>query len=92
MGRSNKERQANEARFHAGQYAFQHRRKKKGDFRRLWNQRISAGLYQAGSTLSYSRFMKALKDAGIGLDRKVLSRMAKDNPESFKRLVSKIES
>ena len=91
MGRSNKERQANEARFHAGQYAFQHRKKRKGEFRRLWNVRINAGLYQAGSGLSYSQFMKALKDNNIGLDRKTLSQMAAENPESFQRVVGKVE-
>lgn len=91
MGRSNKERQANEARFHAGAHAFHHRKKKKGDFRRLWNQRISAGLMQAGSALSYSKFIKALKDNNVAIDRKVLSQMAAENPESFQRVVQRVE-
>lgn len=89
-GRSTKERQAREALMHAGSHAFQHRRKKKNDFRRLWNTRISAGLTEAGSELSYSKFIKALKDSGVGLDRKILAGLAKDNPEGFKKVVEKV--
>ena len=91
MGRSTKERQAKEAIYHAVRYSFQHRHKKKNDFRRLWNTRITAGLEQTGSSLSYSKFMKALKDAHVGLDRKVLADMAVNTPESFKRVVAKVE-
>ncbi len=86
FGRSTKEKQAMEAIFHAGTYAFAHRRDKKGEARRLWNVRINAAL---GEDMSYSKFMGALKKAGITLDRKVLSTIAQDHPESFKRIVAK---
>src|SRR4030066_1344013 len=70
-GRSTKERQANEAIFHAGTYSFAHRKDKKGDFRRLWNVRMSALLKENG--VSYSKFISMLKKANIALDRKTLS-------------------
>ncbi len=84
-GRSTKERQANEAIFHAGTYAFAHRRDKKGDFRRLWNVRMSAILKEGG--LSYSKFINQLKKSNVALDRKILSEIAQTNPETFKKIV-----
>lgn len=86
FGRSKKERQAQEAIFHAGTYAFAHRKDKKNDFRMLWNVRINAGL---GETLSYSKFIGALKKKGITIDRKILALLANDYPETFKRIVTK---
>ncbi len=84
FGRSTKEKQAMEAIFHAGAYAFAHRRDKKGDMRRLWNVRINAAL---GDDLSYSQFMGALKKKNINLNRKVLSEIAAAHPETFKRIL-----
>ena len=84
FGRSTKEKQATEAIFHAGTYAFAHRRDKKGDMRRLWNVRINAGLRPLGH--SYSRFIGALKKKNIELDRKILSQLAQENPNTFKRI------
>src|SRR6187551_2727338 len=86
FGRGTKERQAYEAISHAGAYAFAHRRDKKGEARRLWNVRINAAL---GEEMSYSKFMGGLKKAGITLDRKILSTIAADSPETFKRIVAK---
>lgn len=88
IGRSTKERQAREAIAHAGAHAFDHRRDKKGDFRRLWNVRINAAVRPLH--FSYSTFIDALKKKEIGLNRKVLSEIAKDNPESFKRIVKEV--
>lgn len=88
-GRGTKERQANEAIFHAGSYAFAHRRDKKGDFRRLWNVRLSAALKAEG--LSYSKFISILKKGNIALDRKILSTIAKDHPETFKKIVETVK-
>ena len=85
FGRSTKERQANEAIFHAGTYAFAHRKDKKGDFRRLWNVRLSAALKADG--LSYSKFIALLKAKNIELDRKILSELAGTYPETFKKVV-----
>ena len=87
FGRSSKEKQAYEALMHAGAYAFAHRRDKKGDFRRLWNVRINAALKEHG--ISYSVFMGALKKNKIEVNRKMLSEMAANSPESFKRIVAK---
>ena len=95
FGRSTKERLAKEAIAHAGNYAFAHRRAKKGVFRRLWNIRINAAIRNfdekdSPKISSYSRFIDVLKKKEVGLDRKILASIAKDNPETFKRIVSKI--
>lgn len=82
---SKKKRAAREAIFHAQLHAFDHRKDKKGDFRRLWITRINAALMP--HSIKYSRFVKMLKDKGIGLDRKVLATLAKDRPEAFNRVV-----
>lgn len=88
FGRSTKERQAMEAIFHAGTYAFAHRRDKKGDFRRLWNVRISSALKPMG--YSYSKFIPALKRKGVVLDRKILAELADKAPNVFKKLVTEV--
>lgn len=76
---------ANEAVMHAGNYAFRDRRARKGDFRKLWIQRINAGTRLHG--LSYSRFINGLDNAGIEVDRKVLADLAVTEPAAFKALV-----
>lgn len=88
-GRSTKERMANEAIVHAGNYAFAHRKDKKGDFRRLWNVRMSAALKENG--LSYSRFISSLKKANIALDRKILADLATNYPETFKKVIESVK-
>lgn len=88
-GRSTKERQATEAIFHAGTYAFAHRRDKKGDFRRLWNVRISSALKPLN--LSYSKFIGALKKKGIQLDRKILADLAENNSAVFAQIVEAVK-
>lgn len=72
---------------HSLWYAYQHRRKRKGDFRRLWITRINAAARMNG--MSYSRLMNGLKRAGIGLDRKVLADLAVRDMDSFRVLVDK---
>ena len=88
FGRSKKEKQAYEAISHAGTYAFAHRRDKKGDFRRLWNIRLNSALDASG--LSYSKFIGSLKKKNIALNRKMLSEIAADKPETFKQILSKV--
>lgn len=66
-------------------YAYRDRRARKRDFRRLWITRINAAARQSG--LSYSRFMNGLREAGVGLNRKVLADMAVNDVEAFARLV-----
>jgi large subunit ribosomal protein L20 len=86
LNRRNKEAAAIEAIMHAGANAFAHRRDKKGDFRTLWNVRINAALRANGS--KYSTFIDALNKKNIKLDRKILSILAAENPETFKRLLA----
>ena len=88
FGRSTKERMAKDAILHAGRSAFAHRRRKKKDFRRLFQVRINAEARVNG--LSYSKFIGLLKKDGILLDRKVLSQMASESPKTFARIVAKV--
>lgn len=78
-------RSANEAMLHALDYAYEHRRERKGDFRRLWITRINAAARANGC--NYSVFMNGLRTAGIALNRKVLADMAVREPEAFATLV-----
>jgi large subunit ribosomal protein L20 len=87
FGRGTKEKQAYEAISHAGAYAFAHRRDKKGDMRKLFNVRLNAGL---GEGMSYSKFIGALKKSKMDLNRKVLSEIAAEHPETLKRILAKI--
>ncbi len=70
---------------HSMVYAFDHRKDKKGDFRRLWIQRINAGARANGMT--YNRFIQGLKEAGIEVDRRLLSELATNDPAAFATLV-----
>ena len=70
---------------HSLVYAFNDRKDKKGDFRRLWIQRINAGTRANGMT--YNRFIQGLKSAGVEVDRRVLSDIATNDPATFKTLV-----
>lgn len=90
LDRSKKKRAAREAIFHAHQHAFAHRKDKKNEFRRLWITRINAAVRP--HNLTYSRFMKLLTDKGITVDRKILSTLAKDYPDSFERLLKTVTS
>ena len=83
--RSRSFKSANEAVMHAGQYAYRDRRARKGDFRKLWIQRINAGTRQHG--MSYSRFVAGLREAGVDVDRKVLADLAVTDPGAFAALV-----
>jgi large subunit ribosomal protein L20 len=89
FGRSTKTRQAIEAIHHAHLSAFAHRRDKKNDYRRLWTVRLNAALRAAG--LTYSRFMKTLKDKNVLLNRKMLALVANERPESFERFLAKVK-
>lgn len=88
-GRSTKERMAHEALAHAGYNAFRDRRRKKKDFRKLWNIKISAGL--KAHELSFSKFTGALRKAEIKLNRKMLATLAEHNPSTFEKVVSRVK-
>ena len=70
---------------HSLVYAFNDRKDKKGDFRRLWIQRINAGTRANGMT--YNRFIQGLKSAGVEVDRRILSELATNDPAAFAALV-----
>ncbi len=83
--RSRSFKSANESVMHAGNYAFRDRRARKGEFRKLWIQRINAACRENGT--SYSRFIAGLKAAEIEVDRKMLAEMAIHDPVAFRALV-----
>ena len=83
--RSRSFKSANEAVMHASNYAYRDRRARKGEFRRLWIQRINAACRQNG--VSYSRFIAGCHAAGIEVDRKVLADLAVTDPAAFAALV-----
>lgn len=83
--RKNSIRRAKETIIRALAYSYRDRRQRKRDFRRLWIARINAAVRPYG--FSYSKFMGALKKAGVELDRKTLSEMAIREPETFKAVV-----
>lgn len=85
-------RVAKEALLHAGQYAFVGRKQRKRQFRSLWIQRIGAGLSTIDGAPSYSRFIKALSDNKIELDRKVLAKLAAEQPSTFKEVVNSVSA
>lgn len=85
-GRSHKEIEAKVAIRKAGVYAFAHRRDRKNDFRRLWQVKISAALLTLNT--SFSKFMGAMRKDGVALDKKILSELAVNNPETFVRVAS----
>ena len=71
-------------------YAYRDRRKKKGNFRALWIQRINAAARE--HDMSYSEFMGKLNKAGIGLNRKVLADLAMNHPKAFEEIVKKVKA
>ena len=83
--RSRLYRKANEQVTHSLVYSYDHRRKKKGDFRRLWIQRINAASRAQG--LTYNRFIQGLKAAGVEVDRRMLAELAVNEPAAFNALV-----
>jgi len=70
-------------------YAYRDRRKKKGEFRALWIQRINAGVRQYD--MSYSEFIGKLDKKGITLNRKTLADLAMNHPDAFRTIVEKVK-
>jgi large subunit ribosomal protein L20 len=83
--RSRLYRKAKEQVTHSLVYSYNDRRKKKGDFRKLWIQRINAGARANGIT--YNRFIQGLKAAGVEVDRKILADLAVNDAPAFAALV-----
>ncbi|RJQ25389.1 50S ribosomal protein L20 [Candidatus Parcubacteria bacterium] len=80
---------AKEAALHAGSYAYAGRKNKKRDFRQLWITRISEAAKKEG--ISYSVFINKLKKAEIKLDRKILSDLVVNDPQTFKNIIDQIK-
>ena len=76
---------AQDSMMHSLDYAYNHRRERRGDMRRLWIQRINAAVRAGGGT--YNHFVQGLKKANVGINRKMLAEMAVNDPASFTRLV-----
>ncbi|CAN5484570.1 50S ribosomal protein L20 [soil metagenome] len=83
--RSRLYRKAKEQVTHSLVYSYRDRRKRKGDFRRLWIQRINAGARAHGMT--YNRFIQGLKAAEIEVDRRMLAELAVHDEAAFAALV-----
>lgn len=83
--RSRLYRKAKEQVLHSGVYAYRDRRARKGDFRRLWIQRINAACRANG--LTYNRFIQGLKAANIEVDRRMLAELAVSDSAAFALLV-----
>jgi large subunit ribosomal protein L20 len=84
-GRSKLLQSARDTVVRAGVYAYRDRRRRKGDFRRLWITRITAACRMRG--ISYSRFMSGMRHSTIDLNRKMLSEIAIADPTAFDSLV-----
>ncbi|MDH6117548.1 50S ribosomal protein L20 [Kitasatospora sp. GAS204B] len=83
--RSRLYRKAKEQVTHSLVYNYNDRKKRKGDFRQLWIQRINAAARANGMT--YNRFVQGLKAASIEIDRKMLAELAVNDPNAFATLV-----
>lgn len=83
--RSRLYRKAKEQVTHSMSYSYRDRRARKGDFRRLWIQRINAGARANGMT--YNRFIQGLKAAEIEVDRRMLAELAVNDAPAFAALV-----
>jgi large subunit ribosomal protein L20 len=83
-GRHSLFKQAKQSVMHALQYAYEHRRDRKGDFRRLWIERINAAARLNG--LTYSTLMNGLQRAQVEIDRKILADLAVRDASTFTKL------
>jgi large subunit ribosomal protein L20 len=83
--RSRLYRKAKEQVTHSLVYSYRDRRAKKGEFRKLWIQRINAAARANGMT--YNRFIQGLREAGVEVDRKIMADLAVSDPGAFASLV-----
>jgi large subunit ribosomal protein L20 len=88
--RSRLYRKAKEQVTHSLVYSYNDRKKRKGDFRKLWIQRINAGA--RANNLTYNRFIQGLKAAGVEVDRKILADLAVNDAPAFAVLVETAKS
>lgn len=88
-GRKSKYKLAKDAYRHAQAHAYTDRRRKKRDFRSLWQTKINAAARQNG--LSYSRLMEKLAKAEVRLNRKMLAHLAEKKPKAFAQMIKKLK-
>ncbi len=88
--RKSKYRLAKDALTHALTHAYRHRKEKKRERRRLWQVQISAAVKEYG--LNYSKFIHALKEKKIEIDRKILAQLAQNHPKIFEKIVETVKS
>ncbi|BDR53207.1 50S ribosomal protein L20 [Bombiscardovia nodaiensis] len=84
--RSRLYRKAKEQLFHSFNYNYRDRKARKGDFRKLWIQRINAAACRAQG-ITYNRFIQGLRLAGIELDRRALAELAVSDIDTFNSIV-----
>ncbi|MGC9031607.1 MAG: 50S ribosomal protein L20 [Minisyncoccia bacterium] len=89
-GRKSKPKRAKEAILKALTYAYRDRKKKKSEFRKLWQIQIGNAAKERG--LSYSKFIHLLKEKNIELDRKILAQIAINYPDIFSKIIEKVKS
>lgn len=82
-------RRAKEALLHAGQYSYAHRKKRSGEFRKLWIQRINASLTE--HDMKYNQFIHALNTNKITLNRKMLAELGLHNKKVFAEVVNTVK-
>lgn len=90
LGRKSKYRLAKQALMKAWTYAYRDRKAKKSDFRKLWQIQINAACRENG--ISYSKFINLLRKKAIIIDRKILSQLANEKPETFKKLLGEAKN
>ena len=88
-GRKSRLRAAKEAILHAWSHAYRDKKRKKREFRRLWQIQINAACREHG--LPYSKFIYGLKQKKIELDRKILAQLAQNHPEIFKKIIAEVK-
>lgn len=88
-GRSKLVKQGKESLLHAGHYAFEGRKQRKRDMRRLWIVQLGNAVRAEG--MSYSAFVAGLKSKNIQLDRKILAELAVHHPEDFKAVLTHVK-
>lgn len=84
-GRKSKFRLAKDATMHAWSSAFNDRRKKKGEYRRLWQIQLNAAARERG--LTYSKLIAGLKKANVEIDRKIMASLAANDPKVFDKII-----
>lgn len=85
-------KRAHEAYMHSGMYAYVGRKNRKRDMRSLWNLRINAAVRSVDAEMTYSKFIHALKQANVSLDRRMLADLAVNDFDAFTAVVNSVRA